>query len=254
MIGTKDPALWLAMYGVISGGRTSCWPRDLVAGLCAVNECLVDVERRLSYGCLVSFTRDHLYAASSSQAPRWPVVRGVLWPCVGYVHLGDAALYETHVRDYKNKFQPVGPEETHLLQSIIDTRWLLARIPGLETALLDLGRRQLLKKEPALADNPSPVLEMQARIHLQKDLRNLHLQENRLVRRREREMKELRELQAARKTAEKLQGKKADAEKNGTVFTPPVLDEFLAMLTPETRAEFMKEMQEATGETLEAAA
>ncbi len=177
----------------------------------------------------------------------------------------DAALYEAHVRDYKNEFQPVGPEETHLLQSIIDTRWRLARIPGLETALLDLGRRQLIKQEPALADNPSPVLEMQARIHLQKDLRNLHLQENRLVRRREREMKELRELQAARKTAEKLQGKKADTasatapppppqDKNGTVFTPPVLDEFLAMLTPETRAEFMKEMQKATGETLEAAA
>ena len=44
----------------------------------------------------------------------------------------DAALYEAHVRDYKNEFQPVGPEETHLLQSIIDTRWRLARIPGLE--------------------------------------------------------------------------------------------------------------------------
>ncbi len=157
----------------------------------------------------------------------------------------DAALYEAHVRDYKNEFQPVGPEETHLLQSIIDTRWRLARIPGLETALLDLARRQLIKAEPALADNPSPLLEMQARIHLQKDLRNLHLQENRLVRRREREMKELRALQAARKTAEKTQGKKPEAaaapapapepEKNGIVFTPPVLDEFLAMLTRNPR-------------------
>ena len=176
----------------------------------------------------------------------------------------DAALYEAHVRAYQNEFQPVGPEETHLLQSIIDTRWRLARIPGLETALLDLGRRQLINQEPALAGNAAPVLEMQARIHLQKDLRNLHLQENRLVRRREREMKELRELQAARRAAEKSQGKPAAAttapppppsqEKNGTVFTPPVLDEFLAMLTPETRAEFIKEMQDSADETLESAA
>ncbi len=174
----------------------------------------------------------------------------------------DAALYEAHVRDYKNEFQPVGPEETHLLQSIIDTRWRLARIPGLELALLDLARRQLIKAEPGLADNPSPVLEMQARIHLQKDLRNLHLQENRLVRRREREMKELRELQATRKAAEKTQGKKAEPatsakQENGIVFPPPLMDEFLAMLTPKTRAEFIKGMQESaseTGEALEAAA
>jgi hypothetical protein len=70
---------------------------------------------------------------------------------------------------------------------------------------------------------------MQARIHLQKDLRNLHLQENRLVRRREREMKELRELQATRKAAEKSQGKKATAtpaplppqDKNGLFLRPP---------------------------------
>ena len=174
----------------------------------------------------------------------------------------DAALYEAHVRDYKNEFNPVGPEETHLLQSIIDTRWRLARIPGLEYALLDLARRQLIKEEPALANNPAPVLEMQARIHLEKDLRNLHLQENRLVRRREREMKELRELQAARKSAEQQQQQQTKAKKsepasapatkeeNGFVFPPPLMDEFLAMLTPETRAAFLKDR----AETLEAAA
>ena len=161
----------------------------------------------------------------------------------------DAARYEAHVRDYQNEFQPVGPEETHLLQSIIDTRWRLARIPGLESALLDLARRNLINEQPALADNPPIVLEMQARIHLERDLRNLHLQENRLVRRREREMKELRELQATRKAAKPAQAaeKKAAAApqtENGFVFTPPNLDDFLAILTPETRAQLLKEMAE----------
>jgi hypothetical protein len=183
----------------------------------------------------------------------------------------DADRYATHVRDYQNEFQPVGPEETHLLQSIIDCRWRITRIPGLESALLELARRSLINQEPGLANNPPPLLEMQARLHLDRDLRNLYLQENRLVRRREREMKEFRELQAVRKTAEQAKAKQAQPVKtteptaaaaapqaaNGFVFTPPNLDDFLAILTPETRAQFLKEMAEsgvAAGENQQAAA
>ncbi len=155
----------------------------------------------------------------------------------------DAALYEATINDYKKQFQPVGPEETHLLQSIIDCRWRLARIPGLESALIDLARRDLLKQEPSLANNPEPVLEMQARLHKAKELRNLHLQENRLVRRREREMKEFRALQAARQAAAAAAEEQAKAQKakqpskppNGFVFTPSQITEYLATLTPEER-------------------
>ena len=113
----------------------------------------------------------------------------------------DAALYEATLNDYKNQFAPVGPEETHLLQSIVDARWRLARIPGLESALIDLGRRRMLEIEPGLAGNPAPIIEMQVRLFMAKELRNLHLQENRLVSRREREMKEFRALQATRQAA-----------------------------------------------------
>jgi hypothetical protein len=166
----------------------------------------------------------------------------------------DAALYEAQVLAYKNAFEPVGPEETHLLQSIIDTRFRLDRIPGLESALLELARRQLIKEEPGLANNPAPVLEMQARIHAEKHLRNLYLQEGRLVRRREREMKELRELQATRKAAEQTNAKTKPAQqpitepKNGTVFSPPVLDN----LVPETRAEFPQDTLESAAQAEEA--
>jgi hypothetical protein len=172
----------------------------------------------------------------------------------------DAPRYEALVAEYRQHYQPLGPEETHLVQSIVDTRWRLARIPGLESALLDLGRRQLPSLEPGLADNPQPVLEMQIRVHLEKDFRNLHLQENRLVRRREREMKELRELQTARK-AETGQSSTKEAspsvssaaavaqsnaennppEQNGFVFTASRITEYLATLAPANRVEFLLE-------------
>ena len=174
-----------------------------------------------------------------------------------------AALYEAHVRDYKNQFQPVGPEETHLLQSIIDTRWRLARIPGLEAALIDLGRRRMFEIEPGLAANPTPVIEMQVRLYMAKELRNLHLQENRLVSRREREMKELRAMQAVRQAAAaeaeaKTQAQQAAAKQppkppDGFVFTPSQIAQFLATLTPEARAMFLAQVTN-TGESREAAA
>ena len=163
----------------------------------------------------------------------------------------DAALYETMVRDYQALFEPLGPEETALLQSIVDTRWRLSRFPGLESAAIDLGKRMLVEADPELAENPAPVLEMQARSHVEKKLRNLELQENRLVRRREREMKELRELQAIRKAEEKEKAAKAESAKpnpvnapikNGFVFSTTEIAAYLATLTPEAREIFVKEV------------
>ena len=178
----------------------------------------------------------------------------------------DAALYENMVRDYQALFEPVGPEETALLQSIVDTRWRLSRFPGLESAAIDLGKRMLVEVDPDLADNPAPVLEMQARSHVEKKLRNLELQENRLVRRREREMKELRELQAARKAEEKEKAAKAESAKpnpvnapvkNGFVFSTTEIAAYLATLAPEAREFFVKEVLTSTAsnaETMQTAA
>ena len=168
----------------------------------------------------------------------------------------DAALYEAMVRDYQNQFQPVGPEETALLQSIVDCRWRLARVPGLESALLDLGRRHLVRTEPGMADNPAVVLEMQVRLYYQKDFRNLHLQENRLARRREREMKELMALQAARKAQKQQQPQKntvaapqppatVEPEENGFEFSASQIAPFLSELSPETQQDFLAELAES---------
>jgi hypothetical protein len=95
---------------------------------------------------------------------------------------------------------------------------------------------------------------MQIRSHLEKKFRNLELQENRLVRRRERETKELRELQSTRKAAEEAKAKEKPAEtaskpnaasapaQNGFVFSPSQIADYLASLTPEARENLLLQM------------
>jgi hypothetical protein len=163
---------------------------------------------------------------------------------------------------YKEEFQPVGPEETELLQSIIDVRWRLGRIPGLEFASLVVGRKILTEENPQLVAESDPVtLEWHIRQRLDKTFRNLSLHERHLVKRREKEMKELRQLQAARKATAAEAAKEVDvpakpqqaksvtppSPKNGFVLenskiaeilagAPPELSQFLAedLLTPGT--------------------
>ena len=175
----------------------------------------------------------------------------------------DATLYEAMVKEYQEHFLPCGPEETALVQSIVDTRWRLDRFPGLESALLDLCRRLMLEAAPGLAGNPAPVLEMQIRLEHEKKFRNLALQENRLVRRRERETKELRELQAIRKAADaegKAKPRPAEAAKpnpvsaaapNGFVFSSSQIADYLAALTPENQETLLTEVLTATASAAE---
>jgi hypothetical protein len=127
----------------------------------------------------------------------------------------------------------------------------------------------MIRHVPELANNPAPVLDMQLRSHFEKKFRNLHLQESRPARRREREMKELRALQATRQAAE-AKAREAKAHEaaepkktavapvqNGTVFTNSEIGQFVANLTPELRQNLLDAilMSDLPGlETLEAAA
>jgi hypothetical protein len=112
----------------------------------------------------------------------------------------------------------------------------------------------MLEIEPKLAGNPGPAFEMQIRSHLEKKFRNLELQENRLVRRRERETKELRELQAIRKVAEAQKTKEKPAEagvkpnavsaatSNGFVFSSSQVSNYVLGLTREDQKVFLREV------------
>jgi len=118
----------------------------------------------------------------------------------------DAAPYQALLREYEKSLQPVGVEERALVQSLVDCRWRLDRIPGLEMALLVLIRNEWIALDPKYNNPVTAILtEMEIRRKHEKEFRNLHIQEARLARRRQREMAELFRLQRER------QAKEADA-------------------------------------------
>jgi hypothetical protein len=127
-------------------------------------------------------------------------VKTGLTGCTVLLPSEDAEPYRTHVAAYQNEFQPVGPQECDLVQSIADIRWRLNRIPGLELAIYARGRIEfagLFNDRPE--QERAPLMELETFLAYENQLRNLHLQEARLARRRERELAELRALQEQRK-------------------------------------------------------
>jgi hypothetical protein len=177
----------------------------------------------------------------------------------------DVARYHAHIKAYETQFQPVGPEECALVQSIADIRWRLNRIPGLELAILATGSEKILEDHPPHAGpEAASALELFVRRTHEKELRNLQLQENRLARRRERETAELERRQAARKAKE--EEALAEAAKiallaqhrQQTLARIPGLgfdfskDRFAAYLRHLTAAQKQKFLQEALAEEAEA--
>ena len=116
----------------------------------------------------------------------------------------ESVPYETLLLDFQKALKPVGVEERALVQSIVDCRWRLDRIPGLEMALVTIIRREWAEQEHPGYNNPAiaVIVEMEIRLKHEKEFRNLHLQESRLARRREKEMAELLRLQHERKAKE----------------------------------------------------
>ena len=115
----------------------------------------------------------------------------------------DAAEYQRHITAYQNEFQPAGLEESELVQSLADISWRLRRIPGLEMAIYARGTviyaDYFEEQDP---DVRRSLIELQTHLVYEKQLRNLQLQEARLVRRREKETAEFRRLQKERKQRE----------------------------------------------------
>ena len=131
----------------------------------------------------------------------------------------DTAEYERHVAAFYDEYQPVGLQECELVQSIADTFWRLRRIPILETAIFAKGRIEFaeLFSEQDLAARPH-LIDAHTFITYEKQIRNLQLQEARLARRREKEIAELRKLQAERIQKE-INQKTLKSAANGFVFS-----------------------------------
>jgi hypothetical protein len=115
----------------------------------------------------------------------------------------DAALYESHLASFRERYQPVGEAENNLVQSLADTEWRLQRIPSLEAGIYAVGRLELAELFP---NEEEPVRKqlIEAKIFLtyQRQLNNLSIQENRLRRQREKDAAALKQLQTARERRE----------------------------------------------------
>ncbi len=112
----------------------------------------------------------------------------------------DVALYQTHVSGFTDRYQPVGPEESHLVQSLADTQWRLERIPALELGIYAMGRLEFAELFPQ--EDPAVrygLIEAKTYLAYGRQLNNLGIQESRLRRQFEKDAAVLRELQGQRK-------------------------------------------------------
>ena len=181
----------------------------------------------------------------------------------------EAAPYQALLLEFETALQPVGVEERALVQSIVDCRWRLDRIPGLEMALLTLIRNEWIALDPKYNNPVTAILtEMKIRRKHEKEFRNLHIQEARLVRRREKEMAELSSLQKDRKAkeaealAQAAQAYLLAAHRNqpfdlaalGFEFSTQQFEKYLATLTPARKQQILQEALKPAAETDQAAA
>jgi len=181
----------------------------------------------------------------------------------------EAVPYQALILEFEKALQPVGVEERALVQSILDCRWRLDRILGLEMALVTLIRNEWIARDPKYNNPVTAILtEMEIRRKHEKEFRNLQIQESRLARRREKEMAELLRLQKERKAQEAealAQAAQAcllaahrkqsfDLATLGFEFSNQKLEAFLATLTPARKQQMLQEALKGAAETVPAAA
>ena len=141
------------------------------------------------------------------------VKHGLTGASILFANAEDAQRYASHASEYQHLFQPVGPEERSLVQSIIDTRWRLSTAPILEFAVIARGTAAITENNPDFWNQPGRQADLflEVRRQNEKELRNIQLQEHRLARRCERETAQLQRLQTERKANEEY--KLAEAAK-----------------------------------------
>ncbi|HEX4808550.1 MAG TPA: hypothetical protein VH325_06455 [Bryobacteraceae bacterium] len=116
----------------------------------------------------------------------------------------DADRYERHLNSYRKAYSPVGERECELVQSLADTTWRIDRIPGIEEALYIKGFAEFASKVAELDPRSrASMLRMETYLAYERQFRNLHTQEMRLHRLREKLIAEIKQLQTEREQKEK---------------------------------------------------
>ena len=124
----------------------------------------------------------------------------------------ELAVYEGHCSRVIADHKPATSEERAHVDTIADLEWRLLCIPALESGIYALGRRRFadqFEKEPA--ESRAALLNSQIFLAYQKDLKNLYLQESRIVSRLAKELTKLEALQQQRLALEKSQLQEAAA-------------------------------------------
>ncbi len=116
----------------------------------------------------------------------------------------DAQAYRSFCDEFVVHYQPVGPVERQIVQTIADTSWRLNRISAMEHSSLSLAAAEKVDQAGA-ADNPSAAACAQALAFGEpsEKMVRLSLYEQRLSRQLERSFKLIKETQADRKAAGK---------------------------------------------------
>jgi hypothetical protein len=115
----------------------------------------------------------------------------------------DRDEYAAFLGNFERELEPVGQLECELVQILIDCHWRLRRIQELEYALYAHGERQFADAFAGEHEHDSrSMIVLQTHLTYQKDLRNLHLQEARIDRKRAKALTELNQLQSLRKQKE----------------------------------------------------
>jgi len=126
----------------------------------------------------------------------------------------DVPGYQRLVQTLIDLHRPVTYQEKILVQSLADTEWRLLRIPTLESGIYALGRHELAGLHPECPDPQlrSALIETEIYLKYERQLKNLSLQETRLLRMREKDLARLRQIQAERQEAQE-NAKKQKPEK-----------------------------------------
>src|SRR5689334_17711592 len=118
----------------------------------------------------------------------------------------DTAAYERHLQHFFNHFEPLGEEETAIVQRMADTRWRLDRCANLENNLHALGQVEFKELFPEeTAETRRALIQAHTFRAYQKEFRNLNIQEGRLERAFTKDYARLTDLQDARLEHEKAE-------------------------------------------------
>jgi len=151
----------------------------------------------------------------------------------------DAQAYQSFCDQFVVHYQPVGPVERQLVQTIADTSWRLNRISAMEHSSLSIAAAQKLDQMQTTDDLRAQAIAQALAFGEQSEkMAKLSLYEQRLSRQLERSFKLIKELQADRKQQAKQEPAQAAATAKAQPAEKPQLakkaaaGEFVFSTTP----------------------